>query len=313
MADKKKKRLGLGFAIWFLLFLGILILILINWKTISANFASLKDSILKSNIEKIEKDEEEKKSSEEKTDGQNQKEENSGKKDEGVKLTLKGDSSSEKTGSEKNELQATSKEEINQNKKSEEENNAEEKKESHEEIIRQEEKKSESPKVEEKKSDSESSKVAEKSDSKKTTEKTVSETRNTKLYFLSVDANGTSSIKEVSRAMAKSDSPLTDALKAIIAGPNSTEKSAGCQTFISEGTRLISASVKNGIATLNFSENLAYNSFGLAGLNAELEQIVYTATAFPTVDSVQILIEGKLTDYLAEGVWIGTPLKRSSF
>lgn len=313
MADKKKKRLGLGFAIWFLLFLGILILILINWKTISANFASLKDSISKSNIEKIEKDEEEKKSSEEKTDGQNQKEENSDKKDEGVKLTLKGDSSSEKTGSEKNELQATSKEEINQNKKSEEENNAEEKKESHEEIIRQEEKKSESPKVEEKKSDSESSKVAEKSDSKKTTEKTVSETRNTKLYFLSVDANGTSSIKEVSRAMAKSDSPLTDALKAIIAGPNSTEKSAGCQTFISEGTRLISASVKNGIATLNFSENLAYNSFGLAGLNAELEQIVYTATAFPTVDSVQILIEGKLTDYLAEGVWIGTPLKRSSF
>lgn len=313
MADKKKKRLGLGFAIWFLLFLGILILILINWKTISANFASLKDSISKSNIEKIEKDEEEKKSSEEKTDGQNQKEENSGKKDEGVKLTLKGDSSSEKTGSEKNELQATSKEEINQNKKSEEENKAEEKKESHEENIRQEEKKSESPKVEEKKSDSESSKVAEKSDSKKTTEKTVSETRNTKLYFLSVDANGTSSIKEVSRAMAKSDSPLTDALKAIIAGPNSTEKSAGCQTFISEGTRLISASVKNGIATLNFSENLAYNSFGLAGLNAELEQIVYTATAFPTVDSVQILIEGKLTDYLAEGVWIGTPLKRSSF
>ncbi len=313
MADKKKKRLGLGFAIWFLLFLGILILILINWKTISANFASLKDSILKSNIEKIEKDEEEKKSSEEKTDGQNQKEENSGKKDEGVKLTLKGDSSSEKTGSEKNELQATSKEEINQNKKSEEENNAEEKKESHEEIIRQEEKKSESPKVEEKKSDSESSKVAEKNDSQKTNEKTVSETRNTKLYFLSVDANGTSFIKEVSRAMAKSDSPLTDALKAIIAGPNSTEKSAGCQTFISEGTRLISASVKNGIATLNFSENLAYNSFGLAGLNAELEQIVYTATAFPTVDSVQILIEGKLTDYLAEGVWIGTPLKRSSF
>lgn len=303
MADKKKKRLGLGFAIWFLLFLGILILILINWKTISANFASLKDSILKSNIEKIEKDEEEKKSSEEKTDGQNQKEENSGKKDEGVKLTLKGDSSSEKTGSEKNELQATSKEEINQNKKSEEENNAEEKKESHEEIIRQ----------EEKKSDSESSKVAEKNDSQKTNEKTVSETRNTKLYFLSVDANGTSSIKEVSRAMAKSDSPLTDALKAIIAGPNSTEKSAGCQTFISEDTRLISASVKNGIATLNFSENLAYNSFGLAGLNAELEQIVYTATAFPTVDSVQILIEGKLTDYLAEGVWIGTPLKRSSF
>lgn len=303
MADKKKKRLGLGFAIWFLLFLGILILILINWKTISANFASLKDSILKSNIEKIEKDEEEKKSSEEKTDGQNQKEENSGKKDEGVKLTLKGDSSSEKTGSEKNELQATSKEEINQNKKSEEENNAEEKKESHEEIIRQ----------EEKKSDSESSKVAEKNDSQKTNEKTVSETRNTKLYFLSVDANGTSFIKEVSRAMAKSDSPLTDALKAIIAGPNSTEKSAGCQTFISEGTRLISASVKNGIATLNFSENLAYNSFGLAGLNAELEQIVYTATAFPTVDSVQILIEGKLTDYLAEGVWIGTPLKRSSF
>ncbi len=313
MADKKKKRLGLGFAIWFLLFLGILILILINWKTISSNFTSLKDSISKSNIEKIEKDEEEKKSSEEKTASQNQKGENSEKKDEGVKLTLKGDSTSEKKASEKDELQANSKEEINQNKKSEEENKIEGRKQIQQEIKSQEEKKEESPKAEEKKADGESSKAAEKSDSQKATEKAITETRNTKLYFLSVDANGLSSIKEVSRAMAKSDSPLTDALKAIIAGPNSTEKNAGCQTFISEGTRLISASVKNGIATLNFSENLAYNSFGLAGLNAELEQIVYTATAFPTVDSVQILIEGKLTDYLAEGVWIGTPLKRSSF
>jgi spore germination protein GerM len=43
-------------------------------------------------------------------------------------------------------------------------------------------------------------------------------------------------------------------------------------------------------------------------------QVVYTATAFSTVDSVQILIDGEKKEYLgSEGVWIGSPLARSSF
>jgi len=48
--------------------------------------------------------------------------------------------------------------------------------------------------------------------------------------------------------------------------------------------------------------------------NTTLRQIVYTATSFSTVNSVQFIIEGQREDYLgSEGTWIGSPLSRSSF
>ena len=75
----------------------------------------------------------------------------------------------------------------------------------------------------------------------------------------------------------------------------------------------MSASVKNGIAILNFSEEFQFNQFGAEGSLAQLMQVVYTATNFSTVKKVQFLIEGKKRDYLTEGVWIGSPLSRSSF
>jgi spore germination protein GerM len=47
---------------------------------------------------------------------------------------------------------------------------------------------------------------------------------------------------------------------------------------------------------------------------AELKQVVYTATEFPTVENVQILVEGEISKYLGpEGVAIDKPLSRGSF
>jgi spore germination protein GerM len=57
-----------------------------------------------------------------------------------------------------------------------------------------------------------------------------------------------------------------------------------------------------------------YNHYGVEGYLAQLKQIVYTATTFPSVQDVQILVEGKQKDYLGgEGVYIGKPLSRNSF
>jgi spore germination protein GerM len=40
---------------------------------------------------------------------------------------------------------------------------------------------------------------------------------------------------------------------------------------------------------------------------------VWTATEFPNVVTVQVLIEGRRVDYLgSEGIWIGGPLGRDS-
>ena len=134
------------------------------------------------------------------------------------------------------------------------------------------------------------------------------------LYFVSIDSDGSISRKSTKRTLEKSDSPLTDSINALLKGPSVDERGKDYVSLIPAGTRLLGASVKNGTATLNFSENFEFNSFGVEGYIGQLMQIVYTATEFQTVRSVQFLIEGEKKDYLgSEGQWIGTPLARSSF
>lgn len=135
-----------------------------------------------------------------------------------------------------------------------------------------------------------------------------------KLYFATINSNGTVARKEVSREMKKSDSPLVDAINAIIMGPNAEEEKKGFFTAIPYGTKLIGASVRNGTATLNFSGDFEFNGYGVQGLQTQIQQIVYTATAFPTVERVQFLIDGEKREYLgADGlILIGSPLSRNN-
>ena len=149
---------------------------------------------------------------------------------------------------------------------------------------------------------------------KKEVEEVLPRTMNIKLYFMTINSDGSVSRKEVTRVMKKSDSPLVDAVNALIAGPTLEEENAGCRSLLSTGSRLIGASVKNGVATLNFSSEFEFNQYGIEGTRGQLQQLVYTATAFPTVESVQFLVDGEKKEYLGlEGVWIGTPLTRKSF
>ena len=139
-------------------------------------------------------------------------------------------------------------------------------------------------------------------------------TTKAKLFFVQVDADGNVNRKSVVRQIPKSDSPLTDTIKALLAGPLDSEKS---MSLIPPGTRLLSATVRNGIAALNFSEQFEFNSIGADGYRGQLMQIVFTATEFATVESVQFLIEGQRKDYIGSGedvwMWIGSPYTRSSF
>jgi spore germination protein GerM len=136
-----------------------------------------------------------------------------------------------------------------------------------------------------------------------------------KLFFMYINSEGKQIRTEVVRTMKKSESPLMDAINALIAGPSAEEeKKYGCITMIPRNTKLIGASVRNGVATLNFNDEFEYNQYGTEGLRNQVIQIVYTATAFRTVESVQILVAGEKREFLgSEGVWIGSPLNRNSF
>lgn len=139
-------------------------------------------------------------------------------------------------------------------------------------------------------------------------------TMDLKLYFMSIKSDGSVVRTEITRSMPKTSSPLYDSINALISGPSPEEESKGCRTLVSTGTRLLGASVSSGVATLNFSSEFEFNQYGIEGTRGQLQQIVFTATAFPTVESVQFLVDGEKREYLgSEGVWIGSPLSRNNF
>jgi germination protein M len=134
------------------------------------------------------------------------------------------------------------------------------------------------------------------------------------LFFVRIDDDGIIVRQEVRRQVAVSDAPLLDSLAALLKGPSEDELRKKLVSLIPQGTKLLSAQVRGSTAFLNFNEAFMYNHYGIEGYAGQLKQVVYTATAFPTVQDVQILIEGQLHDYLGgEGVFIGKPLSRNSF
>ena len=154
------------------------------------------------------------------------------------------------------------------------------------------------------------------------TKKTTEETKpvqnaytELQLCFVEIDADGSINRKMIKRKVAKNDSPLTTAIKAVLAGPDTTKSDErDCISLIPNGTKLLGARVSDGVAYLDFSDAFEINTNGIEGYTAQLMQIVYTATTFSTVNSVQFLIEGQKKEYLgSEGQWIGSPLSRTSF
>lgn len=139
-------------------------------------------------------------------------------------------------------------------------------------------------------------------------------TSNIKLCFVVIDSDGSVNYKTIVRTITKSDSPLTEAINNLCSGPsfaNTAEKN--CTTLIPKGTKLLSASVKDGVAYLNFNDSFEFNSEGIEGYLAQLKQVINTATEFSSVNSVQFLINGQKKEYLgSDGVWIGTPLGKNS-
>jgi hypothetical protein len=138
------------------------------------------------------------------------------------------------------------------------------------------------------------------------------ETQERNLYFTQVGADGAIIRSRVSRKIALSDSPMLDSLQVLLAGPSADEKRRGMMSLIPPNTRILSATVRGSTAYISFSEDFQYNTYGVEGYAAQLNQIVWTVTEFPNVKDVQILIEGRRVDYLGEGIWIGSPINRES-
>lgn len=134
------------------------------------------------------------------------------------------------------------------------------------------------------------------------------------IYLIRVTDDGRIVAEPVPRIMTFTTSPLTRAIEALIAGPDTDDHNRGLLSLVPKDAQLLSARVEGGVAYLNFSEDFRFNAMGLEGYLAQLQQVVLTATAFASVDSVQILVEGQVVEYLGgDGVYIGRPLRPTDF
>ena len=137
--------------------------------------------------------------------------------------------------------------------------------------------------------------------------------RRSRLYFVLVDSDGLISLRPVVRPVYYMDSPLTDTLETLLKGLSSDEISDGLLSLVPAGTSIRGVTIQDGVAYIDFNESFRFNPFGGEGYVSQLKQIVYTATEFPTVKQVQILINGDKLSYLGpESPFIGDPLTRNS-
>jgi len=138
-------------------------------------------------------------------------------------------------------------------------------------------------------------------------------TRAARLWFTRVDEEGAIELAPADRTLPVGDAPLRDTLAALLAGPTAVERGAGMISFVPSGTIVRSVTMTGDTAVIDFSEQFRFNALGIEGLRAQLRQVVWAATEFPTVARVQVLIEGRRVDYLGpEGAAVGSPLGRDS-
>ena len=146
------------------------------------------------------------------------------------------------------------------------------------------------------------------------TDERVRNMRKAKLYFVSLNESGEILLESIVRPVFYIDSPLTETMESLLKGLTTSELNQGLLSLIPEEAVLHSVKVSGGIAYIDFSQAIRFNAFGKEGYVNQLKQLIYTATEFPTVNAVQIMIEGKVHSYMGpEGVYIGEPLTRESF
>jgi hypothetical protein len=138
----------------------------------------------------------------------------------------------------------------------------------------------------------------------------LADIRERSVYFMRMDTDGLLVRTEEKRQMAHSSSPLLDTINVLLAGTTAAENARGITTLIPSKTVLINAAMRGSTAVLNFNEDFMFNRYGAEGYLAQLRQIIWTATEFPSVKNVQFLIEGRRVDFLGDNIRLDQPISR---
>ena len=135
-----------------------------------------------------------------------------------------------------------------------------------------------------------------------------------RLFFLKINDEGQILLKSIMRTITYEEGLLAATLDSLLTGPSQEDLMKGYFTLIPEGTLINRVTLKEGIAHIDVNDAFRYNHLGFEGYQAQLKQLVYSATEFSSVKGVLLTINGVSEDFLsAEGVSIGEVLTRESF
>ncbi len=136
----------------------------------------------------------------------------------------------------------------------------------------------------------------------------VAELRKVIVYFVRGEHLGAAVHQvEATEAMAAA------ALGELLAGPSAEELEAGLASEIPEDTRLLGVDIESGVATVDLSGEFESGG-GSLSMTLRIAQVVYTLTAFPTIDSVAFRIDGDPAEAIGgEGITVSPPVDRLDF
>jgi Sporulation and spore germination/L,D-transpeptidase catalytic domain/Putative peptidoglycan binding domain len=116
-------------------------------------------------------------------------------------------------------------------------------------------------------------------------------------------------LKAAPRQLSSATVPLV--VGTLLKGPTAAEAKSDVRSQIPTGTKLRSASLKKGIATIDLTRPFVGGT-NRDSLVARLTQLVFTATAVKGVTGVRLWIDGKAATSMGQGVSVDRTLTRTN-
>jgi len=118
------------------------------------------------------------------------------------------------------------------------------------------------------------------------------------LFFVQVDEDGQEAVEAVERSLRESADLAQRTLQALLQGPNANETGDGFTTTINEGVTIQSFEIEDGVASVDFNQQLQEGVAGSAMVIAIREQIEKTLLQFDNINEVIISIDGDSEEIL---------------
>ncbi len=118
------------------------------------------------------------------------------------------------------------------------------------------------------------------------------------VYFSGQNSQNCEAVVSARRRIPRTQQTARAALEQLLRGPTAEERNQGLQTQINPGVEIKGLSIQNGVAYADFNDALENGVAGSCRVQAIRSQITQTLLQFPTINSVQISINGRTNDVL---------------